>query len=222
MLFKLLKIAKQINLKTLIINFTYFSFQDAIKFPIWVDRRVRFENLKGKIIIHGDVKSGMIMMGKSKIGIFDNHYSRMVLDMHGTIEFFGNASVGQGSKISVGPKGILKIGENFRITAQSTIVSHKQVTFGNNCLLSWNILIMDTDFHSIFDNTNQIINPDKEVVIGNNVWIGCNCLILKGSQIADGSVVAANTMINKRFDQQNTVIGGTPVSVLRQNINWKQ
>lgn len=81
---------------------------------------------------------------------------------------------------------------------------------------------MDTDFHPIFDlESNTIINPDKEVIIGNNVWIGCRSTVLKGAKVEDFCVIAASTVVNKKIRGNHQIIGGNPVRVLKSNITWK-
>lgn len=35
----------------------------------------------------------------------------------------------------------------------------------------------------------------KDVIIGNNVWIGANCIIMKGAKIGEGSVIAGGTIV---------------------------
>ena len=41
-------------------------------------------------------------------------------------------------------------GDNFCVTANSAIVCVSNINFGSNVLLSWDILILDTDFHKIY------------------------------------------------------------------------
>jgi acetyltransferase-like isoleucine patch superfamily enzyme len=47
------------------------------------------------------------------------------------------------------------------------------------------------------------------VVIGNDVWIGINAVILRGVTIGDGAVVAANAVVTRDVPPY-TVVGGTP------------
>ena len=47
--------------------------------------------------------------------------------------------------------GKLIFGDNSEITAESVIVFYKEIIFGENCLISWDNLIMDTDLHRIKD-----------------------------------------------------------------------
>ena len=49
---------------------------------------------------------------------------------------------------------------------------------------------MDTDFHKIYDLESNILNKDKAIEIGENVWIGCRCTILKGANIKRNSVIS--------------------------------
>ena len=78
---------------------------------------------------------------------------------------------------------------------------------------------MDTDFHNIKNNeTSEIINFDKEITIGNNVWIGCRCLILKGVSIPNRSVIEAGSTISKTFYANNTIISNN--IILKTNVDW--
>ena len=80
---------------------------------------------------------------------------------------------------------------------------------------------MDTDSYNIYDDDRNILNLDKKIVIVNNVWIGCRCLILKGTIVPNNCIVGANTMLNRKFDEENTIIAGIEANVKRKNISWK-
>ncbi|MGZ4106010.1 MAG: DapH/DapD/GlmU-related protein, partial [Tumebacillaceae bacterium] len=79
----------------------------------------------------------------------------------------------------------------------------------------WDVQLMDTDFHRISANA---VNT-KKITIGNNVWIGCRVMILKGVTIGDGAVIAAGSVITKDVPPY-TVVGGNPARVLKENVNW--
>ncbi len=80
---------------------------------------------------------------------------------------------------------------------------------------------MDTDFHKINTSDVEYINKDKAIIIGNNVWIGCRNLILKGSKISDNSVISANSKVNSKFEECNIIISGNPASIIKRNITWE-
>jgi len=49
--------------------------------------------------------------------------------------------------------------------------------------------------------------------IGRNVWVGANCVILDGTVIGDNSIVAAGSVMNRRFPP-NCIISGNPAKVI--------
>ena len=56
------------------------------------------------------------------------------------------------------------------------------------------IVIQTTDFHAIINSQNETLNKAQDINIGNHVWLAMNCTILKGSQIPDNSIIAANAL----------------------------
>lgn len=211
------------GVRSIPINFKLFPFRIACRLPLIISPFVKIKSLKGKVIIKNcDIKTGMIRIGFGNVGIFDNVFSRAIIQLDGEVIFYGDTSIGHGSKISVGGKGILEIGKNFIITAETSIICHKKIKFGNNVLISWENLFMDTDFHKIKNIENNMINESKEIFIGNNVWIGCRNTILKGSQISDNSVIGSNSLINKKFNKNNILIAGNPAKILKENIVWEE
>ena len=182
------------------------------------------ENVGGKILIDGPVKFRMIKIGFSEPGLFDYKKNRSVWSNKGTIIFKGNASLGSGTKIAIDREsGKIIFGENFTITANTQIWSRNRIEFGKNNLISWDNIIMDTDSHKIYDKvSDNLLNIDKEIKIGDNVWIGCRCTILKGTIIGDDTVIGANSMVNGNYSKYNNVIiGGNPIGIKRECIYWK-
>ncbi|WP_169304913.1 acyltransferase [Selenomonas sputigena] len=158
-------------------------------------------------------------MGFGHVGIFDARYSRSIWEVKGEIEFQGEVRLGHGTRISVGEKGTLVFSAGVDITAETAIVCQRKISFGEGTLISWDNLIMDTDFHHVIKN-DEIINPPAEIHIGKHVWIGCRCTILKGSVIADKTIVAAGSLIAKKFTRGNVIIGGISAKVLTDEVEW--
>lgn len=108
------------------------------------------------------------------------------------------------------------------MTANSTIMCKHSVSFGCNVLMSWDILVMDTDTHHIYNgDSTEPCNPPAPIVIGNNVWIGCRSTILKGAVVPDGSVIAAGSLVTRQLDSTNSIIAGSPACVIRTGISWQ-
>ena len=188
---------------------------------MFVSKKVYRLSVRGKITINAPIKTGMIKIGYGNVGLFDKQKSRSIWEVVGDVIFNGTANLGHGSKISVAKTGVLEFGDHFSINAQSSIHCAKSIVFGKNCLLSWDVLVIDTDFHKIFNEDNLIINNPKSIVIGNKVWINCRCLILKGITIANNTVIGAGTIVSNDLNETNSIYAGSPVRKLKSNINWE-
>ena len=205
--------------KTLRFNLHYFPLKTALKLPGVVSRRTCLRELHGQVELPEKVERAMVKIGFGDVGHYDRKRSRGIWQVSGTVSFGGKASIGHGSKLSV--RGNLHLGADFNMTAESTIVCAKDILFGDDCLLSWDILVMDTDEHPLYDKENKRINPDKAIVVGNHVWIGCKCVLLKGAEVPDNKVIAAGTLLTSTFSGENQIVGGNPPSVLKRDVRWE-
>lgn len=218
---KTLKLLSRVNLKSIIFNFKYFPFKTAIKLPVLISNNIYLHKTKGKIIINGPIKTALVQIGYGKVGISDFKRARGVWQVFGEVVFNGRAFIMHGCKINVGENGQLIFGENFNMSTECALVAEKKITIGNNSGISWESLVMDTDFHHIFDENGQVFNHPKEVVIGDNVWVGCRCTILKGANLPNGSIIAAGSLVTKKLNGEKSIFGGNPMRVLKENITWK-
>lgn len=200
--------------KTLLFNLRYFPLKDAIRLPVFVSHRVWLKELSGTVKV-SDVRTGAILIGFGD-AMFE---SSSIWQVSGTVEFNGNAVIGPGSKIVV--SGNLTIGKNFLVTATTLIIAHKSITIGDNVLFAWDTLIMDTDFHKIYDSSEDCTNQPRPISIGNKVWIGCRTVILKGVEIADGVVIGASSTLTKSINRNNSIVGGNPAKMIKENIKWE-
>lgn len=218
---KISTIFRYYTLKTLFFNFKYLPFKQAIKFPFYIARRTHLLSTNGKVFIHGTVKRGMIKIGYGMVGIFDNR-TRAIWEVNGDVHFYGDALIKFGAKISVGERGRLHIGDHFRFSTNSSIVCFKEISFGNNVRISWDTIVMDTDFHTIENLDGDKINADKKVEIGNNVWIGMRTSVMKGSKLDNNVILASNSVLNKYIAGSHQLIAGNPAKVIKTDVNWRE
>ena len=113
----------------------------------------------------------------------------------------------------------IQIGENTRLNGVY-IHAQKKISIGRNCVIASGVNIIDSNGHILHskDRTIGRDNP-KEIVIGDNVWIGLNAIILKGTTIGNNSVVSAGSVVKGNFSA-NKLIGGNPAINLGE-INTK-
>ncbi len=86
-------------------------------------------------------------------------------------------------------------------------------------MLAPGVTIVDSDFHIAWPpdrrhNTWET-DIDKDVTLEENVWVGMNCIILKGVTIGKNSVIAAGSVVVHSIPP-NCLAGGNPAKVLRQ------
>ena len=61
---------------------------------------------------------------------------------------------------------------------------------------------------------------EKPIVIGNNVWIGMNVVVLPGVTIGDNVIVGSNTVVNKDIPS-NVVVAGNPFKIIKEKGEYK-
>ncbi|GAB4039736.1 acyltransferase [Spirosoma jeollabukense] len=205
---------------TLYFNFHYFPFKTAIRLPVMVSANVRLLRTQGRVELSSPVTHRMIRIGFGSVGIFDRNGSKSIWEVTGTVQFKGRADIGHGSKICV-LDGHLSLGNNFKITAESQLVCNKSIEFGDDCLLSWQVLVMDTDFHKVYDTDGRRLNEDRSIHIGKKNWIGCRAMVLKGVTIPDNCVVAAGSTVTRSVKTGDAILAGSSADIIRVGIQWQ-
>lgn len=96
------------------------------------------------------------------------------------------------------------------------------ITIEEDCMFSNNIQIRTTDSHSIVDMNGKRLNYAENIRIGKHCWIGLGCILLKGTNLASNTVVAAGTVCTSKFYQENCIVAGNPAKIVKQNIDWNR
>lgn len=204
--------------RTLIINFKCLPFKQACMLPILLGHGTRLRSIKGKIIIDSPiVRTGMITFGMLRI-FRDDPKKHNYIENKGTIVFKGHAIFHTGTILAVGKGAKIEFGDDFKLGADSVVYARKSITFGNTVNISWNFQILDTDFHYIRNTVTGDIFPNtKTISVGDKCWIGNNVCINKGTRLPNGTIVSARSLVNKQFEKENTIVGGSPAKVIKEN-----
>ena len=76
------------------------------------------------------------------------------------------------------------------------LACQEAVTLGDNVILSPNVQIYDHDHdYRAEGGVAAMKYKTSPVVIGSNVWIGANCVILRGTHIGDNCVIGAGCVL---------------------------
>lgn len=70
-----------------------------------------------------------------------------------------------------------------------------------------------------WENTMSVEGTSKgDTIIGNDVWLGYNALIMPGITVGDGAIIAANSVVTKNVDPY-TIVGGNPAKLIRKRFD---
>ena len=210
---------------TLYFNFCVFPFRTAMKLPVLVDFRTKFNEIhRNTVTLTANIKFGIIKIGwgDGSVGNECNRYNYWGIKKDCKVIFNGTAHFARGVSLRADNGGKIIFGNQFTSNQNFFCASNTKITFGDNVVLGWNIHVRDGDGHVIFNQNNEIINANKPISIGNKVWLASYASILKGVIIQDNSIVAFGSIVTKSFQDANIIIGGIPAAIVKQNINWEK
>ncbi|MBE6903971.1 MAG: sugar O-acetyltransferase [Ruminococcaceae bacterium] len=109
----------------------------------------------------------------------------------------------------------IEVGKNFFANYNCTILDVAKVKIGDNCQLAPNVSIF-TAGHPIHpDSRNSGYEYGKEIIIGDNVWIGGNSVICPGVTIGSNVVIGAGSVVTKDIPDWCIAVGN-PCKVKRK------
>lgn len=111
----------------------------------------------------------------------------------------------------------VEVGSAF-INSDAVVLAAKKIQIGHGCLISRMVFIFDADHHPIYNEAGEQINQPKPVIIGDHVWIGLQSVIVRGSKIGEGAVIAANSLVGGKI-KAGTMASGNPARSYSE-IKW--
>lgn len=137
---------------------------------------------------------------------------------------------------------IIKIGKNSKIHPTVILREAQRIIIGDNCLINHNNVlqagrktavirignyvhtgpgVMMFAYNHSYDDINipSILQEyyDGDIVIDDDVWIGAGTIILAGTKIGRGSIIAANSLVNKDVPSF-VVVGGIPAKIIKNRV----
>ncbi|MBK5307383.1 MAG: acyltransferase [Frankiaceae bacterium] len=130
----------------------------------------------------------------------------------------GVVSLQRGVRIVV-DSGRLSIGHETNVNGLGTkILVADSITIGAGCTFSWDVQLLDNDFHAM--TVGGVRQPSAApIVIGDRVWVGTRAIVLKGVTIGDGAIVAAGAVVTKDVPA-HAVVAGMPAKVIGSADSW--
>lgn len=87
-------------------------------------------------------------------------------------------------------------------------MADKEIVIGDHVMVGANTCIGDRD-----DHPERLGTSPQPVHIGNNVFIGMHCIVMKGVTIGDNSIIGAGSIVTKDIPA-NCIAAGVPCKVI--------
>lgn len=163
------------------------------------------------------VPCGMIKMGWTKLchpATFSGPIISLVsplteitMDRGAKLKIGKNFKMRDGAKIRVRKGATCIIGNNTAINCNNMIACRERIEIGHDVQMSPNVQIYDHDHdYRVVGGVKAGKYRTAPVKIGNNVWIGANTVILRGSEIGDNCVIGAGCIIKGKYKEGSIIL----------------
>ncbi|BCS31457.1 hypothetical protein TBR22_A06580 [Luteitalea sp. TBR-22] len=155
-------------------------------------------------------------------------FDGVVSDVEGCVSLGEATGAYDRAALLVGPAGAIEVGA-YTVLNGCTLVAESRITIGNHCLIAWGAVITDAwsgaapvefrrellrDAHRHPDRWLAHGASPTPVVLGDNVWVGFDAVIMPGVTIGRGAVVSSRSVVRGDVPPY-AVVAGDPVRIVR-------
>lgn len=112
------------------------------------------------------------------------------------------------------PNSSIRIGNYTAINNNFLAIACNRIDIGEHCRIGINCQMMDFDAHGIAADQRSSVGEISEIVIGDNVWIGNNVIVLPGVHIGSNSIIGAGAVVTKDVPE-NVIYAGVPAKFIK-------
>lgn len=192
---------------SLYFNFRYLPFKQAVNLPIWITTNFRVHGLKrGQLILCKPIHRSVMFGCWGSLGL-QQMKGKLIFSKNSHLILLGHTVISQGSVLKMDNGAFIELGNDFYCNKNCYFRASRNLFFGNDCQVGWNVQINTSDGHAIFhDGKSQV--SDLPINVGNHVWITSNTIITKGVSIADGCIIAQGAVVTKSINEPRALVGG--------------
>lgn len=173
--------------------------------------RLRVHKSPGaRLVLRGRILLQPFMLGRQPSSILLWRGARLVVEDDFIVSNNVRVAVSGGGELVI--KGGVRPGA-WGLHSDTIVMVAKRIVLGRHSGVSFNSWVTDSDWHSIGGSEGQ-----KDVVIGDRVWVGSSVRVLKGANIQDDSIVAAGATVLAGTYAPRSLLAGAPARVLRSDL----
>lgn len=152
-------------------------------------RGTRIELRQGaKIVLNAPLSICTSKVKGSKAEAYVQLYENSTLIINGrvTLAYGAMLQAHHDAKITIG---------KCAINTWATLIADKEISIGQDCLISRGVTIFDSDFHPVLNEKGERANEPAAVILDDHVWVGVKTTILRGVHIKTGAAIGANALV---------------------------
>jgi acetyltransferase-like isoleucine patch superfamily enzyme len=104
---------------------------------------------------------------------------------------------------------------SFAVSGHCYFQAYNGIELGKNCLFAPGVKIISAN-HS--KEKLSLPVKAKPIKLGDNIWIGANCVVLPEVEIGNNCIIGAGSVVTKSFKEDNVVIAGNPAKIIKKII----
>lgn len=179
--------------------------------PITQGVNITFRGGGNTMEVAPDVKIGRLSV------TFDCNNGTFRIGGHGAVPAFR-------ATVRVGQDASVVIGDDVSATETCGMSAVEGVTIriGDDVMIASETHFRADDGHPIFDvTTGERVNPARDIIVGDHVWVGTRAVLLGGTIVGQGSVIGWGSIVKGRIPN-NCVAAGVPARVVRRDVAWER
>lgn len=157
-----------------------------------------------KLLFHKLTGGGAILRSR---GVNFHPSVKLAVARGGRLELASRCAAAAQGLLLVGPQGFLSLGEHVSLSRGVQIVCHQRVEIGVETMLANGVLIFDHDHdYRAPGGLAARTYRTAPIVIGKNVWVGANTVILRGTTIGDNCVIGAGSVLKGDYPANSRIV----------------